>query len=263
MAKKKIWVSDRTLTRRSLVQWLGTGCVLALKGDVLYSCFGDLGPKANTNIDTLDAGQSDAKETGPETMKSSGFSFEPGELVHSVYDGWGERTVDSQDLKQILSQWKLTVDGLVEQSRVYTFSDLVALRRTDMTTDFHCVEGWSVYDVPWNGVHLSVIFGQVKPLESVTHVTFHTIGGKYNESLPLEVALESKTLLAYGISGSTLPLKHGFPLRIVVPRLLAYKNAKYIERIELEDKPVEGYWVKSGYPYDAEVPKSRLRSGKY
>ena len=52
-------------------------------------------------------------------------------------------------------------------------------------------------------------------------------------------------------------------MRLVVPRLLGYKNAKYVERIELTDHPVEGFWVAAGYPYDGEVPASRLRPGKY
>ena len=182
---------------------------------------------------------------------------------HPVYRNWGERTVDRQDLQEILQSWQLSVDGMVESPRVYTFADLVELPQSDFLVDFHCVEGWSIYDVPWNGVHLSKIFEQVQPTGSATHVTFHTVGGKYNESLPLDVALESKTLLAYGIGGSTLPLKHGFPLRIVIPRLYGYKSAKYVERIELTDRPFGGYWVAYGYPYEGEVPPSRLRPGKY
>jgi DMSO/TMAO reductase YedYZ molybdopterin-dependent catalytic subunit len=193
----------------------------------------------------------------------TGFPFLPGAGQHEVFENWGERTVDKQDLQQILQSWRLTVDGLVESPRVYTFADLVGLERTDMLVDFHCVEGWSILDVPWNGVHMSKIFELVKPQSLASHVTFHTIGGKYNESLPLEVALEQKTLLAYGIAGSTIPFKHGFPLRIVIPRLLAYKSAKYVHRIELTDEPVHGFWVAAGYSYDGEVPESRLRPGKY
>lgn len=118
-------------------------------------------------------------------------------------------------------------------------------------------------DVPWNGVHLSSLLGLVGARPAATHVTFHTVGGQYNESLPLDVALEPRTLLAYGAGGNTLPLEHGFPLRAVIPRLLGYKNAKYVHRIELTDRPVEGFWVQAGYPYDGLVPASRLRPGKY
>ena len=144
-----------------------------------------------------------------------------------------------------------------------SFAELVSLPRQDQITDFHCVEGWSVHDVPWNGIHLSEIVSRVRPHSTATHITFHTIGGRYNESLPLTVALEERTLLAYGIAGATIPLKHGFPLRIVIPRLLGYKNAKYVHRLEFTDEPIEGFWVAAGYPYDGEVPPQRLRDGKY
>jgi DMSO/TMAO reductase YedYZ molybdopterin-dependent catalytic subunit len=52
-------------------------------------------------------------------------------------------------------------------------------------------------------------------------------------------------------------------LRLVVPRLLGYKNAKYLERIEVTDHPVTGYWETYGYSYEGDVPANRLRSGKY
>jgi DMSO/TMAO reductase YedYZ molybdopterin-dependent catalytic subunit len=81
--------------------------------------------------------------------------------------------------------------------------------------------------------------------------------------MPIDVAREPRTLLGLGIAGSTLPLAHGFPLRIVVPRLLSYKNAKYVERIELVDAPLLGFWSQYGYPYEGEVPADRLRPGKY
>ena len=71
------------------------------------------------------------------------------------------------------------------------------------------------------------------------------------------------TILAYGVGGSSLPLKHGFPARIVIPRLFGYKSAKFVERIELSDSPIEGFWVERGYPYDGEVQPGRLREGKY
>ena len=106
-------------------------------------------------------------------------------------------------------------------------------------TDFHCVEGWSVYDVQWNGVHLQRLFDLVQPTAAATYVTFHTLGDIYNESLKLDVALEPRTILGYGVGGNTLPVEHGFPLRVVIPRLLGYKNAKYIERIELTDAPAQ------------------------
>jgi sulfoxide reductase catalytic subunit YedY len=117
--------------------------------------------------------------------------------------------------------------------------------------------------VPWNGVPLARLLDLAGALPSATHVTFHSTGEVYGESLPIDVAREPKTLLGYGVDGSTLPLAHGFPVRLVVPRLLGYKNAKYLSRIELADHAVTGYWESYGYSYDGEVPPARLRPGKY
>jgi len=58
-------------------------------------------------------------------------------------------------------------------------------------------------------------------------------------------------------------LDHGFPLRVVVPRLLGYKNAKYVERLELADKPLKGCWVAAGDDLAGHVQKTRLRKGHY
>jgi hypothetical protein len=248
---------ENTLERRTVLDWLGKGAVLAI-GAGLFSagaCGGDTGAEVKNG--KSDGGSRDAGCT-PDS-----FPFAPGEALQAVYRNWGERTVDKQDLKKILAEWKLTVDGLVESPATLPFPDLMRLTRRDQVTDFHCVEGWSVYDVPWNGVHLSTIFDIVKPMASATHVIFTCVGDVYRESLPLEVALEPRSMLGYGIDCNTLPLAHGFPLRMVVPRKFGYKNPKYVYRIQLAESPITGYWSQFGYAPEGDVPKSRLRAGKY
>jgi len=273
--RKEFVLHQETLSRRSLLEWMGKATVLSLSGSYLAACLdsgpglefgageGEPGPDADALGDADALAERDVERAAERELGPSDFPFEEGQRAHEVYGGWGERTVDRQDLAQILASWKLTVGGLVESSIELSFADLVALPRQDQVTDFHCVEGWSIYDVPWNGVHLDRIVELVRPAASATHVVFWTVGRKYNESLPIDVALEPKTLLGYGVGGSTLPLSHGFPLRVVIPRLLAYKNAKYIDGLEFTDHPVNGYWVDAGYPYDGEVPERRLREGKY
>lgn len=230
---------------------------------------GGTGGSAGSGGGVVDAG-SDAQgvlEAGPTPVCPSGevppFQFMPSPASGPLFDSWPVRTVDQQQVSSILSEWKLRIDGMTQSTVELSFYDLLCLARQDQVVDFHCVEGWSVQDVPWNGVHLSTLLALVQPLSSATHLTFHTIGSKYNESLPMQVALEPKTLLAYGVNDASLPLSHGFPTRLVVPRLFGYKSAKYVERIELTDHPIEGYWVEKGYGYDAEVQPERLRPGKY
>jgi len=259
-------------TRRTFLQWIGAGAVLSLAQAA--ACAGPPhlrgrpapdGGKDGGGADARDGG-SDATDAGPDGGDASvaSYPFTPGPTAGStLFSRWPERTVDVQDLESVLQNWRLTVDGMVETPRVFRFDELVDLAQVNFVMDFHCVEGWSVLDVPWTGLHLSTLWQLVRPRPEATHVTFHTLGGTYNESVPLPITTEPHTLLAYGIAGSTIPLKHGFPLRLVVPRLMAYKSPKYVERIELTDAPLSGFWVKRGYPYDAPVPESRLREGKY
>jgi DMSO/TMAO reductase YedYZ molybdopterin-dependent catalytic subunit len=265
----------QTLTRRTWMEWLGKAAVLSLGAGVLARCATDAtgAPDAGG-----DSGPPDARTWPDASLPEAGvdaatppacdgtpadFPFQPADGTAQIFQSWNVRTVDPQDLPWILDNWRVTVDGLVANPVTLTFGQILGLPRQDQLTDFHCVEGWSVYDVPWNGVHLSQLFALAQPQTAATHVTFHTIGDTYNESLPLDVALEPKMILAYGVDCHTVPLTHGFPLRVVIPRLLGYKNAKYVYRIELTDAPVNGFWVALGYPYAGEVPEDRLRPGKY
>lgn len=249
-------IIEKTITRRTLLDWMGKAAVLSLGADLLHGCGTE---------DRTDSGENMIPTAGSDAncIDGTDFAFSPGEENLEIFEQWKENTVDDQNLMDILENWELQVDGLVRNPRVFSFTDLLQLERHDQTTDFHCVEGWSVHDVPWNGIHMSTLFDIVEPEAGATHVTFHTEGDIYNESLPIDVALESKTMLAYGINCSTIPMKHGFPLRVVVPRMMGYKSAKYVYRIELDNKEVSGYWVKWGYPYDAPVPEGRLRPGMY
>jgi len=279
--------AQHTISRRHWLTWMGRAGALSLAGLALR-CTPDGDASANSGAPlggsadgvgrrrqpdagagapdvsaTIDAGAS----TTPKPVNPGRIVFKPTTDAATTIKPWGENTVDPQDAESIIASWSLRVDGLVETPINLSFAEMLALQRQDQITDFHCVEGWSVYDVPWNGVHMSTLFDLVKPASSATHVTFHCVeapnGKKYDESLPLSIALEPKTLMAYGADDLSLPLRHGFPLRLVIPRLLGYKGAKTVERIELTDHPIDGFWVELGYPYDAEVPPERLREGKY
>jgi DMSO/TMAO reductase YedYZ molybdopterin-dependent catalytic subunit len=245
-----------TTERRTVLRWLGSSAVLALGGDVLSACAGQY--RAGTAARDASAGEA---ATGAET--SYAFPFQPGSNAGAIYGSWYENTVDPQNLVDILASWQLRVDGMVNNPLVLGFGDLLALERQDQVTDFHCVEGWSVYDVPWNGIALARLLDLAVTDAAATHLTFRSIGGVYAESIAIDVAREPHTLLGYGVDGSTLPIEHGFPLRLVVPRLLGYKNAKYLEHIEVTDHAVTGYWESYGYSYEGEVPVNRLRPGKY
>jgi hypothetical protein len=227
------------------------------------------GPEVSTEIGPGD----DAGEIGdvnPDPTRLEGASCPTGgpptaasPASNPIFGAWKANSVDEQSLADLLANWRLRIDGLVASPRTFTFCDLLALGLVRQVTDFHCVEGWSVYDVPWDGVRLSALLDLAGPDPSATHLSFTCRGGTYTESLPLAVAREPKSLLGLGVDGHTLPMSHGFPARVVVPRLLGYKNAKHVETITLADHELVGFWPKFGYPVSGEVPPERLRPGKY
>lgn len=237
--------NERLVSRRTLLEWLGKGAVLSLASASLASCVAHRGRPSGA------------------TQGVPGLNFAPGPSSDAIFANWLENTVDPQELPPILANWTLSVDGLVASPQMLSFADLLALPPTNLVMDFHCVEGWTVQDVPWNGTHISQLVSLVSPQPAATYLTFHCIGNTYSESLPLAVALEPHTFLGYGVGGNTLPLAHGFPVRLVIPRLYGYKNAKYLARIEFTDQPETGFWEGYGYSYDANVPPALLRDGKY
>ena len=244
---------EGTLSRRSLLSWLGTAAGLALTADLLAAC-GAEATSAQSRSNSVSSGT-----TGP----AGAISFSPSPIEGTIYDQWWGNTVDPQDVTQILASWKLKISGLVENPVTLSFAELLQLPRQDQTTDFHCVEGWSVLDVPWNGVHMDPIIDLVRPKADATHLTFRCVSDVYTESLPLAIARETRSMLAYGIGGKSLPLKHGFPLRMIVPRFYGYKNTKWVKEIEFTNEAIVGYWERHGYSDDAPVKAARLRPGKY
>jgi len=150
--------------------------------------------------------------------------------------------------------WRLKVEGLVEKPISLSFDEIQNLPKKVQVNHFICVEGWGLDDQKWEGVHLKQIFSKVKINSNAKYVTFHATGGKYKDSLSIQEALESDTMLAYNLNGKNLPPEKGFPLRLIIPRMYAYKGVKWVERIIFTEKQETGYWEKFGYAVDGSIP---------
>jgi DMSO/TMAO reductase YedYZ molybdopterin-dependent catalytic subunit len=171
----------------------------------------------------------------------------------SMFGSFPVRSVERQAPTAPPEEWVIRVDGLVEKPLTLDHAAWLALERFDQTVDFHCVEGWSVDDVRWGGVVPSVLLDLAGVKPEATHVTFYAAGGTYKDGLPLDLVRDPQTVLADRLNDEPLPPAHGGPLRLVVPDQLGYKNVKWVERLEVTDTQVEGYWEKRGYPVDAPV----------
>jgi hypothetical protein len=151
------------------------------------------------------------------------------------------------------ARWVVRVDGLVEGTLSIDRAAWLGLPRTQETRDFHCVEGWSVDHVGWEGVRVADLLSLAKPQAGGRFVTFHAYGGTYSDSLTLAEAQAPETLLADSLDGKPLPPAHGGPLRLVIPSQLGYKNVKWVARLEVTATRAQGYWERNG-DYPAEAP---------
>jgi len=145
-----------------------------------------------------------------------------------------------------LSRWELTISGLVEKDVKLSYEEFMALSRVEVLSDIHCVTGWSKLDNLWEGVSTSVVKEMVRVSPEARYVIVHG-AGDFTTNLILDDFLEPDVLFAVKHDGVTLTPEHGYPVRLVVPRLYFWKSAKWVVGVEFtaEDRP--GFWENRGY----------------
>jgi DMSO/TMAO reductase YedYZ molybdopterin-dependent catalytic subunit len=157
------------------------------------------------------------------------------------------------------ADYKLRVDGLVDQPFTLTYDELVAMPPTKLTRDFQCVTGWRVPDVEWKGVRVSALLDRAGVQSNATALKFHSFDGAYTESLTVAQARRDDVIVAYQFEGSELSDEHGGPARLYVAPMYGYKSCKWLDRIELTKHVEEGYWEVRGYDVDGWVGRSNGR----
>jgi DMSO/TMAO reductase YedYZ molybdopterin-dependent catalytic subunit len=147
--------------------------------------------------------------------------------------------------------WRFRVDGAVERPTDWGWAEFRALPTVSLTSDFHCVTGWSKLDNAWEGVSFREIAERVRPLPAASHVLVEAPSG-YTANLPLDALLEDDVLLAWAHDGQPLPPDHGGPLRLVVPKRYGWKSVKWAVRARFLGGDARGYWEERGYHNDAD-----------
>ena len=137
--------------------------------------------------------------------------------------------------------WVFQVFGLVEKPWQCTYDEFLALPRVRVQADMHCVTRWSKLDNLWEGVSTREILSRVQVLPNARFVMVHCEYG-FSTNLPLADFLGDDCLFAWKHNGQDLEPDHGYPLRLVIPRLFAWKSAKWVRGIELMESDRAGFW---------------------
>jgi len=235
---------ERTTDRHSRIprRTMAGTLLRALAGGVFGTAvFGWLG-SAFATLGQGGAGAMGALEAAPRGPSGGSGRPIPGFQLYTVTGGYP--TYDP-------TTWRLSVAGLVRQPLSLSQADLMQLPQATETQAFHCVTGWEVPGVVWQGVRIADVLRAAGPQVAAAWITFDSFDGVYSDSLSLEQATAQDVLLAHHANGSPLAREQGAPLRLYVPQMYGYKSVKWVFRLRLVTDRELGYWEHRGYGPDA------------
>jgi DMSO/TMAO reductase YedYZ molybdopterin-dependent catalytic subunit len=158
-----------------------------------------------------------------------------------VLDAGGPPSID-------LERWRFRIDGLVIKPVEWNWEEFQKLPRVKVFSDFHCVTRWSRLGNVWEGVSTRELVERAGGLlPEANFVVAHGYDFGWTTNLPANEFLAEDALIALTHDGEPISVEHGGPARGIVPRLYAWKSAKWIFDIEFirEDRP--GFWERNGY----------------
>lgn len=153
--------------------------------------------------------------------------------------------------------WRLEIGGLCAHPTTLDWEGLMDLPQVTDDSDFHCVTTWSLLDSTWQGVRFADLAAAVQPHDEARHLLVTgsdrdpASGEPYTTNLRLADALAPDVLLVHTWNGRPLPREHGGPVRMITPRLYAWKGAKWIAKITFLDQEQLGFWERRGYSNSA------------
>jgi DMSO/TMAO reductase YedYZ molybdopterin-dependent catalytic subunit len=177
---------------------------------------------------------------------------------------------------------RVTVKGLVDKELTFSVAELKkAFPAVTLQGMLECAgSGRSAY-VPnasgtrwlptggmgcptWTGVRLRDVLTAAGVKSNGAHVAGQ--GGDFGvvataapviRSIPLAKALDSDTLIAWGMNDGPLPKVHGFPLRLVVPGWVGSASTKWVHTITVLDAPFKGTYMDGSY----RIPRRPVKPG--
>lgn len=177
----------------------------------------------------------------PDTLKEN--RIPPGQArtrKWPVLDAYGPPAID-------LDQWEMVIGGLTAETVRLDLESFRELPRVKVFADMHCVTRWSRLGNLWEGVPTSAIRDLVKISSEATHVLCHGYDGGWTTNIPIAEFFDQDCLLADTHDDLPITIEHGGPVRLVVPKLYAWKSAKWIRVIEFINGDRPGFWEQGGY----------------
>ncbi len=146
-----------------------------------------------------------------------------------------------------IDKWQFTVTGLVDTPVAFSLAEWKRLPRVKVFADMHCVTRWSRLGNLWEGVSTREILARSGVRDEAHFVLAYGYDQGWATNMPIEEFLGDDCLFADTHDGLPIDAEHGGPVRLVIPRLYAWKSAKWARGIELSATDKAGFWERGGY----------------
>ena len=142
--------------------------------------------------------------------------------------------------------WDFNIWGLVREAKRFTWEEFSSLPTIEQVSDMHCVTRWSKFGSRFEGIPIAEVMKHVELLPEAGYVMVHAESG-YTTNLPVSELLEDDVMFALKYEGEPLAPEHGYPVRLLVPKLYLWKSAKWVRGLEFMAEDRSGYWEQFGY----------------
>lgn len=263
-----VWPAETHITdpsRRRFLYLVGAGSFTILVSAAGISLVSENNsiPSTGPQGSSADSLATDATTTGPARSPSAqalGARFQP-------VPGTRPELTANKDFYRIDintlppqvdgSKWRLEVKGLVNKPLQLTLDEIRSRPSVSQAVTLECISNEVGGDLTstsvWTGVRLKDILAEASLKGGAQEVYMNAADGFY-ESVPMNEAMDERTLLVYAMNGAPLPVEHGFPLRIYIPNHFGMKQPKWLTSLEVIDHQANGYWVDRGWSITANPP---------
>jgi len=242
-----------TISRRALLGGLGAGGVLLVGGAML------LRPRSTATHVALAGRLRAARGLPPLTAAQDVSGSVPGlsPLLTPVDDFYRIDTAITLPRVDV-REWRLRIHGRVREEVVLDLDELVALGLEEHDATISCVSnevgGTLVGTARWTGVPLSRVLALAGPDADADQLVGRSVDD-WTAGFPTALAAAPDALVAIGMNGVELPVRHGYPARLIVPGLYGYVSAtKWLSELELTRwEDYDAYWIRRSWAKEGPV----------
>ncbi|HEY3422084.1 MAG TPA: molybdopterin-dependent oxidoreductase [Methanocellaceae archaeon] len=233
-------VVENRVTRRSLLKF-GIAAGISLAGISAAGCASQATPTATP------PGNSSASPVPGAELTEYG-----GQKLDSIKSFRENSIHGTQHISA--DSYTVSISGLVDNARTYSYQDLTALASYQKVVTLHCVEGWDATAL-WEGVSVKDMLDQAGIKPGAKTAIFYAQDGD-STSFGIDDIKSQDFMLAYKVNNILLTEQHGYPSRLVAAEKWGYKWIKWVTKIELSDQDYKGYWERNGYSNNGDLSQS-------